>query len=325
MDKILVVEDLKVYYPLFKGVFRTMYAQIKAVDGIDFSIEQGKTLGLVGESGCGKTTTGRGVLLLRRPAAGRICFLNQDLTQTHGENLRRLRRKMQIIFQDPYTSLDPSKTVASIISEPLKVHKVISDRYQLRDEVSALLDLVKLDPGMATRYPHEFSGGQRQRIAVARALALRPSLVVCDEPVSALDVSTQAQICELLVDLQEKLQLSYLFISHDLSVVRYVSDQVAVMYLGRIVEIGEAGEVCEHPQHPYTQALLSAVPIPNPHKEQQRQRITIGGEVPSAVNPPAGCRFHPRCREFRDGVCNVESPPFKEISAGHLVSCHIFA
>jgi len=276
---------------------------------------------LVGESGCGKSTTGRTLLQLYRPTSGRVFFENIDLVSLKGEDLRRTRRRMQMIFQDPYASLNPRMTVEEIISEPLVVHGVLP-RKEMRDKVKELLNIVGLSSRLVDRYPHEFSGGQRQRIGVARAIALQPSLIVCDEPISALDVSIQAQVVNLLEDLQEKLGLTYLFIAHDLSMVRHISNRVAVMYLGIIVELADRNELYTNPLHPYTQALLSAVPIPDPVIEERRQRIILEGDVPSPVNPPSGCRFRTRC-PLAGAICAEEQPEFREVQPGHFVACHM--
>ncbi|MCL0094439.1 ATP-binding cassette domain-containing protein [Dehalococcoidales bacterium] len=309
------------YFPVTKGIiWQRKIAEVKAVDGVSFYIRRGETLGLVGESGCGKTTTGRCILQLYCPTAGEVIFDGKDLCQLQGESLRQMRRKMQLIFQDPYASLNPRMTVGDIIGEPLRVHHLAKGReYQVR--VAELLQAVGLNPVMANRYPHEFSGGQRQRIGVARALALRPALVVCDEPVSALDVSIQAQIINLLEELQQQFNLTYLFIAHDLSVVRHISDRVAVMYLGKIVEIASKADIYQNPLHPYTQALLSAVPIPDPVVEARRKRIILEGEIPSPSSPPLGCNFHPRCPKAT-GICQEQIPSLRPLGNDHWVSCH---
>ncbi|GAH49509.1 unnamed protein product, partial [marine sediment metagenome] len=280
-----------------------------AVDGISFYIKRGETLGLVGESGCGKTTTGRCILQLYESTGGKVFFEGKDLAKLKGREMRRMRRNMQLIFQDPYASLDPRMTAGGIIGEPLLVHNLAKGR-EYKEQVAELFRMVELEPYMAVRYPHEFSGGQRQRIGIARALAVRPSLIICDEPVSALDVSVQAQVTHLLMRLREELNLTYLFIAHDLSVVRYISDRVAVMYLGKIMEITDSDELYDNPLHPYTQALLSAVPIPDPVVDRQRKRILLTGDVPSPVNPPSGCHFHPRCRMAID-ICKEQEPELR--------------
>ncbi|MFC2014464.1 ABC transporter ATP-binding protein [Chloroflexota bacterium] len=320
-DGVLVkVEDLKMYFPVTAGVLRNKVGDVKAVDGVSFEIRKGETLGLVGESGCGKTTTGRCILQLYETTAGRIFFEDQNLTEMKGEQLRLMRRNMQLIFQDPFASLDPRMTAGGLIGEPLLVHGLVN-RSEYQTQLAELFKIVQLEPYMADRYPHEFSGGQRQRIGIARALATRPSLVICDEPVSALDVSIQTQIITLLMRLREEMGLTFLFIAHDLSVVRYISDRVAVMYLGRIVEITDSDELYDNPLHPYTQALLSAVPIPNPVVDRQRKRILLTGDVPSPVNPPSGCTFHPRCHMAIDS-CKESVPIGKDVGGGHWVSCH---
>jgi oligopeptide transport system ATP-binding protein len=296
-------------------------ADIKAVDGLHFFIRRGETLGLVGESGCGKSTTGRAVLQLYRPTGGEVYFEGQNLCTLKGEPLRRMRRKMQMIFQDPYASLNPRMTVGDIVGEPLEVHNILKGS-ALRERVMELLEVVGLNRYFINRYPHEFSGGQRQRIGVARALAVQPDFIVCDEPISALDVSIQAQIINLLEELQQKFHLTYLFIAHDLSVVRHISDRVAVMYLGKIVELTTRKELYENPLHPYTQALLSAVPIPDPVIEEKRKRIILTGDVPSPRNPPKGCHFHTRCSLKIAGTCDVEEPEFKNVGKEHWVACY---
>ena len=324
-DNVLVrVEHLKKYFPITRGIiFQRQIGAIKAVDDISFSIRRGETLGLVGESGCGKSTTGRTILQLYRPTAGSVFFEGQDLSKMKGEQLRRMRRKMQMIFQDPYASLNPRMTAGNIVGEPLEVHGVAKGK-ERRERVQELLQLVGLNPYFINRYPHEFSGGQRQRIGVARALALNPSFIVCDEPISALDVSIQAQVVNLLEDLQEEFGLTYLFIAHDLSMVRHISDRVAVMYLGKIMELTDRNELYNNPLHPYTQALLSAVPIPDPVVEETRKRIILEGDVPSPANPPAGCNFSTRCPRALD-VCHEEEPEFKEVGPEHWVACHLIA
>ena len=290
------------------------------MDGLNFDIQRGETLGLVGESGCGKTTTGRAILQLYRPTAGEVLFEGRDLTKLKGEQLRRMRRSMQMIFQDPYASLNPRMTVGSIVGEPLEVHNIAAPS-ERRERVQELLEIVGLNPYFVNRYPHEFSGGQRQRIGVARALAVQPDFIVCDEPISALDVSIQAQIINLLEDLQERFNLTYLFIAHDLSVVRHISDRVAVMYLGKIVELADRATLYDNPLHPYTQALLSAVPIPDPTVEDKRQRIILEGDVPSPANPPKGCHFHTRC-PVKLEMCDTVEPDYLEYRPGHFCACH---
>ena len=321
-DEVLVeVKDLKKYFPITKGIiFQRRVGDIKAVDGISFFIRRGETLGLVGESGCGKTTTGRAILQLYHPTAGEVFFEGQNLCEMRGEKLRRMRKKMQMIFQDPYASLNPRMTVGNIIGEPLEVHNIAKGKEKM-ERVQELLRIVGLNPYFANRYPHEFSGGQRQRIGVARALALNPSFIVCDEPISSLDVSIQAQIMNLLEDLQGKFGLTYLFIAHDLAVVRHVSNRVAVMYLGKLVELTDRDTLYREPLHPYTKALLSAVPIPDPFVEERRERIILVGDVPSPANPPSGCRFHTRCPLVID-ICKEEEPEFRDVGGGHWVACH---
>ena len=292
---LLDVQGLKMYFPITRGiVIQRHVGDIKAVDDISFQVKKGETLGLVGESGCGKSTAGRAILQLYRPTAGHVYFKGEDLTRLKGEALRRKRREMQMIFQDPYASLNPRMTVGSIISEPLEVHNIYPSRKERQERVQELLRVVGLNPYFINRYPHEFSGGQRQRIGIARALAVNPEFIVCDEPISALDVSIQAQIINLLMDLQAQFGLTYLFIAHDLSVVRHISDRIAVMYLGKLMELADRDELYNNPLHPYTQALLSAVPIPDPFVEERRQRIILQGDVPSPANPPKGCNYNTR-------------------------------
>jgi oligopeptide transport system ATP-binding protein len=322
-EVILKVENLYKHFPIKKGIiFSKEVGRVHAVDGISFNIYDGETLGLVGESGCGKSTAGRTILQLHRPTSGSVWFQGEDLSKLRGEKLRIQRREMQMIFQDPYASLNPRMTVSQIISEPMEIHNLYAGKAQLRKaRVAELLELVGLNPAFASRYPHEFSGGQRQRIGVARALALEPKLIVCDEPISALDVSIQAQVVNLLEDLQEELGLTYLFIAHDLSMVRHISDRVAVMYLGIIVELSDRNALYKHPMHPYTKALLSAVPFPDPFVEETRKRIILEGDVPSPVNPPSGCRFRTRC-SYAQPICTAEQPEFREVVSGHFVACH---
>ena len=321
-DEVLIeVKHLKMYFPVTSGVLvqRTV-GYVKAVDDVSFVVRRGETLGLVGESGCGKTTTGRCVLQLYRPTAGTVLFDGRDLCGMDERELRGMRRQMQVIFQDPYSSLNPRMKARDIVGEPLLVQGLAPNQKAYRERVAELLSLVGLHTSMADRFPHEFSGGQRQRIGVARALAVNPQFVVCDEPVSALDVSIQAQIVNLLEELQEKLDLTYLFIAHDLSVVRHISDRVAVMYLGHIVEIAERNAIYATPLHPYTKALLSAVPIPDPVIDTQRERIPLTGEVPSPLNPPKGCVFHPRCW-MATAECQQVMPELREVQTGHWVAC----
>jgi len=315
------VENLVKHFPISQGVlFQRQVGAVKAVDNISFDIKEGETLGLVGESGCGKSTTGRTILQLHEPTDGKVYFENKDLTIMGESNLRKLRRDMQIIFQDPYASLNPRMTIGDIIREPLDIHKIGTPKERL-ERVQELLNLVRLNPFFIKRYPHEFSGGQRQRIGVARALALNPRFVVCDEPISALDVSVQAQVVNLLEELQEKFDLTYLFIAHDLSMVRHISNRIAVMYLGKLVELADKDELFYNKMHPYSIALLSAVPIPDPIKERQRKRIILEGDVPSPANPPSGCHFHTRCPIAQER-CKIEDPPFEEKEPGHWVACH---
>jgi len=318
---LLRIENLKMYFPIKRGVIQRTVAHVHAVDDVSFTIKKGDTLGLVGESGCGKSTTGRTILQLYKPTGGHIYFGDLDLAETHGETLRQLRKKMQMIFQDPYASLNPRMTVEEIVGEPLIVYNLAKGS-EIRDRVKELLGMVGLNPAYVDRYPHEFSGGQRQRIGVARAIALKPDLIVCDEPISALDVSIQAQVINLLEDLQEQLDLTYLFIAHDLSVVRHISTRVAVMYLGVIVELAPRDELYDKPLHPYTQALLSAVPIPDPAAEEKRKRTILTGDVPSPINPPSGCRFRTRC-PIAQSICAELRPEWREVSTGHFVACHM--
>jgi oligopeptide transport system ATP-binding protein len=318
---ILKVEDLKMHFPIYRGVFQRQVGAVHAVDGISFDVYRGETLGLVGESGCGKSTTGRTILRLYKPTAGQVHFENVDLLKLRGEEMRKMRRKMQMIFQDPYASLNPRMTVEQIVGEPLIVHSAAAGK-EIHERVEHLLELVGLNPAFATRYSHEFSGGQRQRIGVARALALQPSFIICDEPISALDVSIQAQVVNLLEELQEQFNLTYLFIAHDLSMVRHISKRVAVMYLGVIVELTTRDELYSTPLHPYTQALLSAVPVPDPVVDAQRKRILLEGDVPSPANPPSGCRFRTRC-PIADKICAELRPDFRQVTPGHFVACHM--
>jgi oligopeptide transport system ATP-binding protein len=317
------VSSLKMYFPVLAGLFRRKVANVKAIDNVSFYIKNGETLGLVGESGCGKTTTGRCILQLYKPTAGTVLFEGTDLTKLPPNTLRHARRNMQLIFQDPYASLDPRQTAGDIVGEPLLIHNLAHGK-AYRERIDEIFAMVDLEKRMEERYPHEFSGGQRQRIGIARALAAEPKFIVCDEPVSALDVSIQAQVIRLLERLKEELHLTYLFIAHDLSVVRYISDRVAVMYLGKIMEITGSDELYKNPLHPYTQALLSAVPIPNPTVDRQRKRILLSGDVPSPMNPPKGCHFNPRCRLTRD-ICKEQEPELKDIGGEHFVACHLIS
>jgi oligopeptide/dipeptide ABC transporter ATP-binding protein len=314
------VENLVKHFPVKLGAYGERSAVVHAVDGITFDIHTGETLGLVGESGCGKSTAGFTILQLHRPTAGKVFYEDVDLTQLQEKQLRPTRQKMQIVFQDPYSTLNPRMTVGAAIAEPIRVHNLLP-KDKIRTRVSELLNDVGLNPNFANRYPHEFSGGQRQRICIARALACEPEFIVCDEPIAALDVSIQAQIINLLQDLQEKYSLTYLFIAHDLAVVRHISNRVAVMYLGRLAEMAPKERLFKNPLHPYTQALLSAVPEPNPRKERERQQIVLTGDVPSAIEPPRGCRFHPRC-PLAFEPCVEDVPEWRQVKTGHWVACH---
>ncbi len=319
-DVILRVKNLKKHFPIMKGVFRRQVGAVRAVDGVSFDIRRGETLGLVGESGSGKSTTGRVILQLEDATQGEVMFEDIDLTQTRGNKLRSLRPRMQMIFQDPHASLNPKMTVASIIGEPLFEHGTARGP-ERKQRIEELLSLVGLEPKHANRYPHEFSGGQRQRIGIARALALNPDFIVADEPIAALDVSIQAQVVNLLEDLQEVLGLTYLFISHDLSMIRHIADRVAVMYLGKIMELGEVDQLYNDPKHPYTKALLSAVPVPDPRIEATRERIILEGDIPSPANPPPGCPFNTRCPIAQE-LCVIELPAWRELDPGRWVACH---
>jgi oligopeptide transport system ATP-binding protein len=318
------VEDMAVYFPISMGLIRKKkIGDVKAVDRISFNIRKGETLGLVGESGCGKTTTGRAILQLERPTGGHVFFEDIDLTQAEEKTIRPMRRTMQMIFQDPFGSLNPRMPVGEIIGEPIKVHNLTGSKSEYRDQIHDLMRIVGLNPGTMDWYPHEFSGGQRQRIGVARALSVKPKFIVCDEPVSALDVSIQAQIINLLEELQEEFSLTYLFIAHDLAVVRHISDRIVVMYLGNIVEIATRHDLYRNPLHPYTRALLSAVPIPDPEVEAEREHILLKGEVPSPFNPPPGCKFHPRCQEADLSICTKDMPELVKLEGKeHWVGCH---
>jgi oligopeptide transport system ATP-binding protein len=321
-DSLLRVEDLKLYFPINRGLLlQRQVGWVKAVDGLSFEIRRGETLGVVGESGCGKSTLGRAILQLLKPTAGKVYLEDTDLTALTGEPLRQMRQRMQMIFQDPYASLNPRMTVGNIISEPLEIFGLATGQNK-QERVEQLLQVVGLAPEFIYRYPHEFSGGQRQRIVIARALAVQPDFLVCDEPVAALDVSVQAQVVNLLQSLQQEFGLTYLFVAHDLSVVRHLSDRIAVMYLGQIVELADRVALYENPQHPYTQALLSAIPIPDPSVEAKRQRIVLKGDLPSPTDPPAGCRFHTRCPLAAEICRQPPEPRFREIRAGHWVACH---
>jgi len=321
-EVLLEVRDLVKHFPVGGGFFSRSDAVVRAIDGVSFSLHRGETLGLVGESGCGKTTTGRCILHLERPTSGQIIFEGIDIASKSERELRLLRRHMQVIFQDPYSSLNPRMTIGQILAEPIKVHRLVNGNAAREARVSELLTQVGLLPQHAQRYPHQLSGGQRQRVGIARALAMEPSLIICDEPVSALDVSIQAQIINLLEELQSRLGLTYLFIAHDLSVVRHISDRVVVMYLGKIVEVADRQALYEAPVHPYTRALLSAVPIPDPKLEASRERTVLRGEVPSPLTPPGGCVFHPRC-PMAEARCSAEIPRLREITPGHWGACHL--
>jgi len=322
-NHLIEVRDLVMHFPLTKGIiFRKQIGAVQAVDGVSFDVIEGETLGIVGESGCGKSTTARLITRLLEPTSGEIHYKGDDISHLSRAELKPLRRDMQMIFQDPYSSLNPRKTVGSIIGEPFVIHDVERDEGKRKNRVQELMDTVGLNPEHYNRFPHEFSGGQRQRIGVARAIALKPKLVVADEPVSALDVSIQAQVINLLEELQSELGLTIIFIAHDLSVVRHVCDRIAVMYLGKIVELADADALFQHPRHPYTGALLSAVPVPDPRLAKGKQRQVLGGDVPSPTNPPPACRFHTRCPKARDGVCNVEEPLLEVKEGGNLAACH---
>ncbi len=317
---LLEVKDLVKHFPVRGGVFSRVHSYVRAVDGISFSIAEGETLGLVGESGCGKSTAGRAILRLIEPTSGEVKYKGTDILSLNREKMRQLRREMQIIFQDPYASLNPRMTVGSIVGEPLTIHHIAKGK-EREEKVAAILQKVGLRPEHMRRYPHEFSGGQRQRIGIARALALNPKIIIADEPVSALDVSIQAQVINLLQDLQKEFGIAYLVISHDLSVVQHICDRIAVMYLGLIVEIADADELIMSPRHPYTEALLSAVPIPDPSASGKKERIILRGDVPSPVNPPSGCRFHTRC-PYKEDKCVSEVPSLHPVNGGHLTACH---
>jgi oligopeptide transport system ATP-binding protein len=319
-DVLLRTKDLSMHFPIYKGILRRQVGAVRALDGVDLEVRRGRTLGLVGESGCGKSTTGRAILRLYEPTGGRIVFEGKDITHLRGDRLRLMRPRMQMIFQDPQACLNPRMTVGSIVAEPLDEHTTLKGRE--RDErIRELLDSVGLNPDFANRYPHEFSGGQRQRIGIARALALNPDFIVCDEPIAALDVSIQAQVVNLLQDLQDRFSLTYLFISHDLSMVRHLCDEVAVMYLGKVVELASRDLIYKSPMHPYTKALLSAVPVPEPEVERARQRVILKGDVPSPANPPSGCRFRTRCPVAFDR-CAAEQPAWRKVADGRWVACH---
>jgi oligopeptide transport system ATP-binding protein len=321
-DPLLEIHDLRVWFPITAGVLQRTVAHVRAVDGVSLSIRQGETLGLVGESGCGKSTLGRSILRLVEPTAGQVVFKGQDLTGLSGAAMRRIRREVAMIFQDPYASLDPRQTVGEIVGEPLDIHNLAQSKRQRQERIQELLHVVGLNPNFGNRYPHEFSGGQRQRIGIARALAVDPMFIVCDEPISALDVSIQAQIINLLERLQDQFNLTYLFIAHDLSVVKHISDRIAVMYLGKVVEVSGANELYSRPKHPYTASLLSAIPIPDPRVEKDRRRIILSGDVPSPVNPPSGCRFRTRCFKAQPRCAETE-PPLDTVKLdSHEAACY---
>ena len=320
METLLSVKDLKVHFPVKKGFFGNTTGYVHAVDGISLSLEKGETLGIVGESGCGKTTAGMAMLRLEEPTEGQVFFQDKDIAKMTHKERKSLRCEMQIIFQDPYSSLNPRMPLNRIIADPMKIHNLYTGK-ALKERVAYLLETVGLSPEQGNRYPHEFSGGQRQRIGIARALALNPKLIIGDEPVSALDVSIQAQIINLLIDLQKEFQLSYIIISHDLAVVEYICDRIAVMYVGKIVEFTTYDKLYSDPKHPYTQALLSAIPKPEPGA--RKQRIVLGGDVPSPINPPSGCRFHPRCPKVMD-ICRQRQPELSDVESGHQVACHLY-
>lgn len=319
-EVLLKVEGLKKYFPIQRGVFKQTVGQVRAVDGISFEVKRGETLGVVGESGCGKSTMGRSILRLIEPTAGKVEFEGKDVISMSKQTMREMRREMQIVFQDPYASLNPRYSIAQTLMEPMTIHNLHTPDTRM-ERVRTLLNRVGLDPDYAKRYPHEFSGGQRQRIGIARALTLNPKLVVLDEPVAALDVSVQSQVLNLLEDLQEEFNLTYVFIAHDLSVVRHISDRVMVLYLGRMAELADSEELFVNPLHPYTKALLSAVPVPNP--DAKRERIILQGDLPSPANPPSGCPFHTRCPVAMD-ICRSQVPEWKEVKANHLVACHLY-
>ena len=322
MTALLEVDGLKVHFPVRRGLLQRQVGLVRAVDGVSLSIDQGKTLGLVGESGCGKSTTGRAILRLVRATAGQIRIEGKNLGEVSGSQLSKARRKMQMIFQDPYASLNPRMTVFDIIAEPLRTHRLVKSKKEAMKEVVALMDRVGLQRSYLKRYPHEFSGGQRQRVGIARALALKPQLIIADEPVSALDMSIRSQVINLMVELQEEYDLTYLFIAHDLAVVRHISHEVAVMYLGRVVERAPKATLFREPTHPYTQALLSAVPVPDPKRERERRHLPLAGDVPSPLDPPRGCAFHTRCPEVMDS-CRHDTPTLRPRADGHWVACHL--
>ena len=322
-ENIIEVRDLKMYFPVLRGLLKRKVADVKALDGVSFDIREGETLGLVGESGCGKTTVGRNLIRLYKPTDGSIVFKGKEIAKAKEKELEWVRREMSMVFQDPYSSLNPRLNSAEIVGEPLKIHKLVSSKKEFEERVEELFVMSGLSPDMMDRYPHEYSGGQRQRLSIARALAGDPSLIICDEPISALDVSMQAQILNLLQDLQEKRQgLSYLFISHDLLAVQYISKRVAVMYLGHIVEMADSEELYSHTLHPYSQALLSAQPLPDPFIEENREVVVMQGELPTPLNPPSGCTFHTRC-PIAQKICSEQVPELKDMGCGHCVACHM--
>ena len=320
-EALLRVTNLQMHFPIRKGILRRTVGHVRAVDGVSFEVQAGETFGLVGESGCGKTTTGRSILRLIEPTGGQVIFNGKNVTKLSNREMRRIRSEMQIVFQDPYGSLNPRYTVEQTLEEPMIIHRLYHSAAERKKRIMELLDVVGLSASRMNRYPHEFSGGQRQRIGIARALAVNPKLIIADEPVSALDVSVQSQVLNLMNDLQKEFHLTYVFIAHDLSVVKHISNRIGVMYLGKIVEITDSDRLYENPLHPYTQALLSAVPIPNP--EIKRERIILQGDLPSPANPPSGCYFHPRCRSCMD-ICKTTSPEWKEIEPGHFAACHLY-
>lgn len=320
---LIEAKNLQKFFDVSKGFFKQHKIYVQAVDDVSFEIKQGETLGLVGESGCGKSTTGRTIIKLYEPTGGQLLYDGQDITKLKKSEIMPFRKKMQMIFQDPYASLDSRMTIGDIIAEPFEIHKLCSSKAEIKERIENLLDAVGLNPDHAARYPHEFSGGQRQRIGIARALAVEPEFIICDEPISALDVSIQAQVVNMLEDLQHERGLTYLFIAHDLSMVKHISDRIGVMYLGKLVELTTSDELYAHPAHPYTQALLSAIPVPDPKIAKANQRILLKGDVPSPINPPSGCRFRTRCSKAMD-ICAKEVPEFKEISPNHFCACHLY-
>lgn len=321
-EPLLKVTNLQKHFPIKKGLFQSTVGHVRAVDGVSFSVREGETFGLVGESGCGKSTTGRSLLRLIEPTGGEITFAGQDVRKLSRQNLRALRRQMQIVFQDPYASLNPRYTIKQTLEEPLLIHRLGQSSQEREQRIARLMETVGLSPSRMNRYPHEFSGGQRQRIGIARALAVSPQVIVADEPVSALDVSVQSQVLNLFDDLQKEFNLAYIFIAHDLSVVKHISDRIGVMYLGKMVELADADDLYHEPLHPYSQALLSAVPVPDP--DAKRERIILQGDLPSPANPPSGCYFHPRCKDAME-VCRLKAPEWQEIKPGHFAACHLYS